>query len=100
MNHRCALLLLTVAAFSCCSSPPANPVPVTAAMHPVDGAECLTIIEYGRSGPPHAAHERVEMRCDMCCNLLSFVTDEEGQIWVSSTLEPEPRPCNLCAPGR
>jgi hypothetical protein len=100
MNLRCALLLLPVAAFSCCSSPTANPTPVTAAMHPIDCAECFTIIEYVRSGPPHAPRERVEMRCDMCCNLLTFVTDEEGQLWVSSTQEPEPRPCNLCAPGR
>jgi hypothetical protein len=103
MNLRCALLLLPVVALCCCSSPTAtaaNAAPAPTAMHPVDCVECFTIIEYVRGGPPHAPHERVEMRCDMCCNLLTFITDEEGQLWVSSTQEPEPRPCNLCAPGR
>ena len=106
MNLRCALLLLPVVALCGCSSPtttaanPANAAPAPTAMHPVDCVECFTIIEYVRGGPPHAPNERVEMRCDMCCNLLTFITDEEGQLWVSSTQEPEPRPCNLCAPGR
>jgi hypothetical protein len=103
MNLRCALLLLPVVALSCCSSPPAtaaNAAAAPTAMHPVDCLECFTIIEYVRSGPPRAPRGRVEVRCDMCCNLLTFVTDDEGQLWVSSTQEPEPRPCNLCAPGR
>jgi hypothetical protein len=102
MNLRCvsSLLLLPVLALGGCSSTTITSAPTTRAQHGIDCASCFTIIEFMRSGPRHQSHERVQMRCELCCNTLTFTTDDIGQMWVSSTNEPEPRPCDVCAPGR
>ena len=102
MRIRCvpALLLLPALLLAGCAAGTDTPPVAARAVQGVDCPACFTIIEYMRGSPREQAPDRVEVRCELCCELLTFTTTADGQLLVSTTAHPEPMPCDVCAPAR
>src|SRR5262249_59086460 len=73
------------------STPPAT--------YGIDCPECFTIIEFVR-GSPRTPNDRLQMRCELCCEMLTFTTDSNGGLTVATSSHQAPLPCELCAPAR
>lgn len=93
-----ALLALAFAACSASSQAARVPAAAAAGALGIDCPCCFTIVECMRNGVGVECEEVQTVRCERCCQQLTFTRGEGGMLYVATESAPAAMPAQACMP--
>jgi hypothetical protein len=97
----CSVSVLALAMAACTAATESANEPAVASAQAGFGIDCpccFTIVECMRNGVGVECDEVQTMRCERCCEQLTFTKGEGGQLFVATKRAPSPMPVQVCMP--
>ena len=93
-----AVLAFALAACSASSDAVRGPAAAATGALGIDCPCCFTIVECMRNGVGVECEEAQTVRCERCCQQLTFTRGEGGMLYVATDSAPAAMPAQACMP--
>ncbi len=95
-----SISVLALGFAACATSSGTAPVPAVAAIRAlgIDCPCCFTIVECMRNGVGVEGDVVQTVRCELCCEQLTFTKGERGMLFVATQCGMVPMPAQACMP--